>query len=224
MGQKGVNGMASFMNHGGDITHLSRRIHKDERRPRFSQWTIVASRRFSLAAFQVKAVHGLHGSKAIPEKWTHTVKTVHCLFQEFPARGKRAEGFPARRFGLHIPGPEAVQAQLFFLVLMDHLHQRKYVLLDCLMKPETVFLGIVKSPQFGKFVIPVIGKSRVSSYLLPLADEFGIKFIEPVLVLQPALLDLKEHFFPELPVGVFQELRRLLQGVFLAVYQYGHFT
>src|SRR5450755_2374757 len=78
-----MHGMSTFMHHGGNIMHLSGRIHEYKWSAGFSQRTIISSRRFTDPAFQIEAVHFFHGLKTVRKKRSEFSETLYRFFQEF---------------------------------------------------------------------------------------------------------------------------------------------
>src|SRR5678815_5586464 len=57
VGEKAMNCMTTFMDHGGNITHLACCIHENKRSAGFCQWTVVPSGSLSFPTIQIKAFH-----------------------------------------------------------------------------------------------------------------------------------------------------------------------
>ncbi len=73
--------MATFVHHGGHIGHLPRGIHENKRSPCFGKRTIISSRRFADAAFQIEAVHFIHCLQTACKKRTQLTETDDGFFK-----------------------------------------------------------------------------------------------------------------------------------------------
>src|SRR5690348_16734468 len=103
MTKERMDSMATFMHHGGHITHLPGGIHEYKRRTCFRQRTVVTSGRLAFPAVKVQPSHFLHFHEALTKEWMHLVEAGDGLVHQFFSIDKRRQGLYAFRFCIGIP-------------------------------------------------------------------------------------------------------------------------
>src|SRR6476661_55763 len=103
MREEGMDGVATFMHHGGDITHLACSIHEYKWRSRFRQRAIVTAWCLSFPAVQVQSSHLFHLGKTFSEKGMHLVEAGYGFIYQLFSIYKRCQGLYTLRFCIGIP-------------------------------------------------------------------------------------------------------------------------
>src|SRR5207237_932598 len=92
------------------------------------------------------------------------------------------------------------------------------------MKLKTIFPRIIKTSKFFEAVGAVIWKAGIAGNEVALLYQCGKKFVQLVSILESSFTDLAIYFLTQLPVGIFQKFRCLLQSIFAPFNMHGHFS
>src|SRR6266540_2517248 len=83
MCKKRMHCMTSFMHHCGNIIHLTCCIHEDKGSTSFCKRTVIATRRFTFAAFQIETMHLIHFTQTLCKEGMHFYKTLFRFCKQF---------------------------------------------------------------------------------------------------------------------------------------------
>src|SRR6476469_4616822 len=99
VGQKGMNGVTTFMHHGGYIAHLPCRIHENKRSAGFRKRTIITTRSLAFPAIQVQPSHLFHPDEAFREERVELPEAFNGFVDQLISGVKRSEGSDTFGFG-----------------------------------------------------------------------------------------------------------------------------
>src|SRR5689334_15219447 len=99
-----MNGMTTFMDHGGYIIQLSCSIHENKWCSTFRKGAVITTGCFSFTAIQVKVTHCFHLAQAICKEGTELTENPDGFIYQLFSSLKRMKRLHTFRFSVNIPG------------------------------------------------------------------------------------------------------------------------